>query len=66
MVLKPEPLFEAVESLTGATHGDLLASPKTAVVLLSASGTLFRQDTARRFSQFDRIILICGRYESSR
>jgi len=63
MVLKPEPLFEAVESLTGATHGDLPASAKTAVVLLSASGTLFRQDTARRFAQFDRIILICGRYE---
>jgi len=60
MVLKPEPLFEAVESLTGA---DSSASPRTAVVLLSASGKLFRQDTARRFAQLDRIILLCGRYE---
>ncbi len=60
MVLKPEPLFEAVESLTGA---DSAASPRTAVVLLSASGKLFRQDTARRFAQLDRIILLCGRYE---
>ena len=35
----------------------------TAIVLLSASGKLFRQDTARRFAQLDRIILLCGRYE---
>src|ERR1700688_3129472 len=60
MVLKPEPLFEAVESLTGT---DSAPSPRTAVVLLSASGKLFRQDTARRFAQFDRVILLCGRYE---
>jgi tRNA (guanine37-N1)-methyltransferase len=60
MVLKPEPLFEAVESLVG---GDSAANPRTAVVLLSASGKLFRQDTARRFAQLDRIILLCGRYE---
>jgi tRNA (guanine37-N1)-methyltransferase len=60
MVLKPEPLFEAVESLTVP---DSAASPRTAVVLLSASGKLFRQDTARRFAQLGRIILLCGRYE---
>jgi tRNA (guanine37-N1)-methyltransferase len=60
MVLKPEPLFEAVESLTAAE-----SAPKTrpAVILLSASGKLFRQETARRFAQLDRIILLCGRYE---
>lgn len=60
MVLKPEPLFEAVESLVGA---DSTAKAGTAIVLLSASGKLFRQETARRFSQLDRIILLCGRYE---
>jgi tRNA (guanine37-N1)-methyltransferase len=60
MVLKPEPLFEAVESLAG---GDSLAKSRTAIVLLSASGKLFRQDTARRLAQLDRIILLCGRYE---
>jgi len=60
MVLKPEPLFAAVESLTSANAA---ASPGTAVVLLSASGKLFRQETARRFAQLDRIILLCGRYE---
>jgi tRNA (guanine37-N1)-methyltransferase len=60
MVLKPEPLFEAVESLTDM---DQVSTNQTAIVLLSASGKLFRQDTARRFSQLNRIILLCGRYE---
>src|SRR6266699_3535228 len=60
MVLKPEPLFEAVESLSAAESA---LKARNAVVLLSASGTLFRQETARRFAQLDRIILLCGRYE---
>jgi tRNA (guanine37-N1)-methyltransferase len=60
MVLKPEPLFEAVESLAG---GDSLAKKRAAIVLLSASGKLFRQDTARRLAPLDQIILLCGRYE---
>jgi tRNA (guanine37-N1)-methyltransferase len=60
MVLKPEPLFEAVNSL-GVTESSTNAG--TAVVLLSASGKLFRQDTARRFAKLDRMILLCGRYE---
>jgi len=64
MVLKPEPLFEAVESLTAAeVSASTSTNPKTAIVLLSASGKLFRQETARRFAQLDRIILLCGRYE---
>ncbi|HVB87182.1 MAG TPA: tRNA (guanosine(37)-N1)-methyltransferase TrmD [Candidatus Dormibacteraeota bacterium] len=60
MVLKPEPLFEAVESLVGE-YG--VSAPGTAVVLLSAAGKLFRQETARRFATLDRIVLLCGRYE---
>jgi tRNA (guanine37-N1)-methyltransferase len=40
-----------------------IASERNAIVLLSASGKLFRQDTARRFAALDRIILLCGRYE---
>jgi tRNA (guanine37-N1)-methyltransferase len=76
MVLKPEPLFEAVEHLLGpaAVGADLGvrplqagqpqgAAPTTAIVLLSASGKLFRQQTARRFAGRDRVILLCGRYE---
>jgi len=60
MVLKPEPLFEAVESLLGANGASV---PGTAVVLLSAAGKLFRQEMARRFAKLDRIVLLCGRYE---
>jgi tRNA (guanine37-N1)-methyltransferase len=67
MVLKPEPLFEAVEWLLGHSLGSAgqpaLLAPKTAIVLMSAAGTLFRQKTARRFAQLDRIVLLCGRYE---
>ena len=67
MVLKPEPLFEAVESLLGHGVGDALrptvADPKTAIVLLSAAGKLFNQETARCYAQLDRIIFLCGRYE---
>jgi tRNA (guanine37-N1)-methyltransferase len=59
MVLKPEPLFEAVESLVGST----IAPPRTAIVLLSASGELFRQEMARDFAELERIVLLCGRYE---
>jgi tRNA (guanine37-N1)-methyltransferase len=67
MVLKPEPLFEAVEALLGHGVGDAskqeAADPKTAIVLMSAAGKLFRQETARRYAQLERIIFICGRYE---
>jgi tRNA (guanine37-N1)-methyltransferase len=61
MVMKPEPLFEAVESLLGG--GSAAASDSTAIVLLSAAGKPFRQETARRFSKLERIVLLCGRYE---
>jgi tRNA (guanine37-N1)-methyltransferase len=61
MVLKPEPLFQTVEELLGAPRESLAAG--TAIVLLSASGKLFRQETARRFAALERIVLLCGRYE---
>ncbi len=61
MVMKPEPIFEAVESLTG--HGSADRSERTAIVLLSAAGNLFRQETARSFAKLNRITMICGRYE---
>jgi tRNA (guanine37-N1)-methyltransferase len=67
MVLKPEPLFEAVESLLGHGVGDAEHPAErdagVAVVLLSASGKLFKQETARRFAKLERIVLLCGRYE---
>ena len=67
MVLKPEPLFEAVEALTGTSAGTANepreANSKTAIVLLSAAGKLFRQETARRYATLERVIFLCGRYE---
>ena len=67
MVLKPEPLFEAVESLLGHAVGGATSQdkrdPDTAIVLMSAAGKLFHQEMARRYSKLQRIILICGRYE---
>src|SRR3989442_637198 len=56
MVLKPEPLFAAVERLKQE-------SPAPRVVLLSAQGPLFTQATAERLAALDRVLLICGRYE---
>jgi tRNA (guanine37-N1)-methyltransferase len=67
MVLKPEPLFEAVEYLLGNSMGNAAAEREldssTAIVLLSAAGKRFKQETARRYSQLERILFICGRYE---
>src|SRR6266699_1946615 len=50
MVLKPEPLFEAVESLAGKSAGSATErsapNPKTAIVLMSAAGKLFNGNGA--------------------
>ena len=60
-------LFEAVEYLLGNSMGDAAGKrehdSKTAIVLLSAAGKRFTQETARRYAQLDRIVFICGRYE---
>ena len=67
MVLKPEPLFAAVEKLLEQSVGDAEAPApipsNTAIVLMSAAGKLFTQETARRYASLDRLLLICGRYE---
>lgn len=58
MILKPEPLFSAVEDLKNKTK-----SAKTKVILMTPQGRLFNQALARELSGLDHIILICGRYE---
>lgn len=59
MVLKPDPIFRAVESV-----GESPVDGRAAVILLSASGKSFDQAKARELSHnYDRLILICGRYE---
>src|SRR5580698_10261126 len=62
MVLKPEPLVEAVESL-GVKPKPERNPQRESVILLSAQGAKFTQATARELAELDRIFLICGRYE---
>ncbi|MFZ0305159.1 MAG: tRNA (guanosine(37)-N1)-methyltransferase TrmD [Terracidiphilus sp.] len=65
MVLKPEPLAEALESLGIAPKTEGVEAPAAPpqVILLSAQGRPFTQPVARQFATLDRIILVCGRYE---
>ena len=63
MVLKPEPIFAAVQELTGCGNRDEY-SPQTRVALLSPQGRVFTQEVAQELSQnASQIVLICGRYE---
>jgi tRNA (guanine37-N1)-methyltransferase len=62
MVLKPEPIFAAVKSLTGARRREDIASTKR-VVLLSPQGRPLTQSLTIEFAQCEQLVLICGRYE---
>ncbi|MDB4349721.1 tRNA (guanosine(37)-N1)-methyltransferase TrmD [Omnitrophica bacterium] len=65
MVLKPEPIFEAVTSLRGAPKArrSNLGRNATRVVLLTPQGKKLNQRTAKRLSKYNHLILICGHYE---
>jgi len=65
MVLKPEPLAEAIESLGLAAKGQRaeFEKPRGQVILLSAQGARFSQAAARELATLDRLVLLCGRYE---
>jgi tRNA (guanine37-N1)-methyltransferase len=62
MILKPEPLAEAVESLGVAAKGERDRG-REQVILLSAQGARFSQAVARELAGLERVVLICGRYE---
>ncbi|HEV7893384.1 MAG TPA: tRNA (guanosine(37)-N1)-methyltransferase TrmD [Pyrinomonadaceae bacterium] len=64
MVLKPEPIFEAVESLTGV-EGDAQALREAGkrVVLLSPQGRELTQSLAAELATVQQLVVICGRYE---
>ena len=62
MVLKPEPIFAAVESLTGARRRADVPQGKR-VVLLSPQGRPLTQSVAAELSGAEHLVLICGRYE---
>jgi len=62
MLLKPEPIFEAVEAL----KSDLSLSQRgqeLPIILLTPQGRLFSQQIAQELSQHSHLVLICGHYE---
>jgi tRNA (guanine37-N1)-methyltransferase len=76
MVLKPEPLFTAVETLTGIATATETATtpttsstpatattPTTATILLTPQGRPLQQSLAQELSCYQQLLLICGRYE---
>jgi tRNA (guanine37-N1)-methyltransferase len=68
MVLKPEPLAEAIETLgirkkSGYQGTEGPRDQGTKVILLSAQGRLFTQAVARELAGVERVVLVCGRYE---
>ena len=65
MVLKPEPIFECLESFGDVASREHPLSPgaRQSVILLSAQGRRLDQTLAAELSTLDRIVLICGRYE---
>ena len=79
MVMKPEPVFTAVEAIFKDEGGGLrdeaassvdsvqsaIQNPqsKIPIVLLTPQGRLFNQQIATELAQYNRVVLICGRYE---
>jgi tRNA (guanine37-N1)-methyltransferase len=63
MVLKPEPIFEAVENLAGAADAESLRASGKRVVLMSPQGRVLDQALAAELSGAGHVVVICGRYE---
>lgn len=62
MVMKPEPVFEAVESALGLNPAQT-QPPPFPIILLTPQGRVFSQRVAEELSRYERIALLCGRYE---
>jgi tRNA (guanine37-N1)-methyltransferase len=63
MVLKPEPIFNAIEKIVGTTNRADYPE-RTRVALLTPQGRVFKQSVAKEFAdEIEHLILICGRYE---
>ena len=66
MVLKPQPIFECIESLAGPARiapKPVRDTSRQSVILLSAQGARFTQAIAHRIATLQQVVLICGRYE---
>lgn len=58
MVMKPEPLFRAVEDVKSKTQIE-----NSKVILMCPTGKVFTQEKAKELANFDQLIFICGHYE---
>lgn len=56
MVMKPEPLAGAIRAATRTV-------PEAKTILLTPQGSVFDQSMAQKLASFDRLVLVCGRYE---
>jgi tRNA (guanine37-N1)-methyltransferase len=64
MVMKPEPIFAAVEELRGQVdEKSKIENRKSKIILMSPAGRRFDQSMAERFSREPHLIVICGHYE---
>jgi tRNA (guanine37-N1)-methyltransferase len=68
MVMKPEPIFNAVEailhvSIPNEGYHPLLQQGYPPIILLTPQGRLLKQTVARELATHERLLLICGRYE---
>ena len=63
MIMKPNPIVEAVEHVTKKTWKVTDKSNKYKIIIASAQGKMFNQEMAKRLSVNEKVIFICGRYE---
>jgi tRNA (guanine37-N1)-methyltransferase len=64
MVMKPEPVFEAVETvMSSVLKMPEMAGAKLSVILLTPQGRVFNQSISRELAEYDWLMLICGHYE---
>jgi tRNA (guanine37-N1)-methyltransferase len=63
MVMKPEPVFEAVESVLGLDPHQTAPRSVPPIIMLTPQGRVFTQSVAEELSQYETIALLCGRYE---
>jgi tRNA (guanine37-N1)-methyltransferase len=65
MVMKPEPVFEAIETVLGLNPPPSTPEPDSfiPIILLTPQGRVFNQSIAKELSQYPKIALLCGRYE---
>ena len=62
MVLKPQPIYDAIESLDLSAKKNR-AQQKETIILLSAQGSPFSQSIAQELAATERVVIVCGRYE---